>query len=85
MSAFAWFSAAVDKARHCPSRVRQGCPRDGSHGIHRDGEEQSQVGGLLGRIDSDIGLGTEDAQRLVDDGREADQAWQLSMTSTPQA
>jgi hypothetical protein len=42
-----------------------------------EGELGGQVGDLLGRIDSGIDLGTKDAQRLVDDGWEADQAWQL--------
>lgn len=42
-----------------------------------EGELGRQVGDLLGRIDSDIDLGTGDARSLVNDGREPDQAWQL--------
>lgn len=42
-----------------------------------EGELGRQIGELLGRIDSDIDLGTEDSRSLVNDGREADQAWRL--------
>lgn len=36
-----------------------------------------QVSGLLSQVPADVGLGTGDARSLVEDGREADQAWHL--------
>lgn len=36
-----------------------------------------QVSGLLATIPADVGLGTKDSRALVEDGREADQAWHL--------
>ncbi len=35
------------------------------------------MSGLLSKIPADVGLGTGDAGSLVEDGREADQAWRL--------
>lgn len=42
-----------------------------------DGDLGRQVSGLLSKIPTDVGLGTGDAWSLVEDGREADQAWHV--------
>ena len=42
-----------------------------------EGDLGRQMSGLLSKIPADIGLGTGDARSLVEDGREADQAWCL--------
>lgn len=42
-----------------------------------EGDLGRQVSGLLSKVPADVGLGTGDARSLVEDGREADQAWHL--------
>jgi hypothetical protein len=42
-----------------------------------EGDLGQEIGRLLCKIPLDAGLGTENSRSLIEDGREADQAWQL--------